>query len=133
MSELTVTSLEQLQEYAKGQLVELPPFAEGQAFVARLRRPSILALAKSGKIPNELLSAAGEMFNTGASKTSEQEDDKVLFQMEDLLETICEASFVFPTYAQIKEMGLELTDEQKTFVFQYAQNGVKALTNFRTK
>ena len=133
MSELTLTSLEQLQEYARGQLVELPPFAEGQAFVARLKRPSMLALAKSGRIPNELLAEAGMLFNSGTTKSSEQNNDKMLIQMDELLDTICEASFVFPTYAQIKEMGLELTDEQKTFVFQYAQNGVKALTHFRTE
>ena len=32
-----VTSISQLNEYAKGQLVELPSFGEGQPFFARLR------------------------------------------------------------------------------------------------
>lgn len=50
-----ITSLQNLKTYTKGQIVELPPFAEGMPFVARLKRPSMLALVKSGKIPNELL------------------------------------------------------------------------------
>ncbi len=33
---LQITSLADLQAYAKGQIVMLPPFAEGQPFVARL-------------------------------------------------------------------------------------------------
>ena len=34
----TVTSIEELKQYSNGTLVELPCFAEGQPFVARLKK-----------------------------------------------------------------------------------------------
>ena len=132
--ELEQTSLTQLQEYAKGQLVQLPPFAEGQPFVARLKRPSLLALAKAGKIPNELLTSASTIFaGSKPGKNSSESDRDVLQETYDLYEAICESSFVSPTYSELKSAGIELTDEQKTFVFQYSQQGVKALSDFRTE
>ena len=51
MSELKVTRIEDLKEYAKGQVVELPPFAEGQPLVVRMSRPSMLAMVEKGRIP----------------------------------------------------------------------------------
>lgn len=123
-----VTSLKTLQEYAKGKLVELPPFAEGQPFFARLRRPSMLVLAKTGKIPNSLLTTANKLFmETGIN----EKDEKFMPEMFDVFDTILEASFVEPTYQQIKEAGIELTDDQRMFVFSYTQQGVKALDRFR--
>lgn len=125
-----LTTLSQLQIYAKGQAVELPPFAEGQPFVAMLKRPSLLALAKQGRIPNELLSSAASLFES-RSKQKDANAGDVLGEMFDALEAVCEASFVSPTYQEINDAGVELTDEQRAFVFQYAQEGVKALNNFR--
>ena len=128
----TVTSILQLQEYAQGQLVELPPFGEDQPFFARLKRPSLISLAKAGKIPNELLNAAGELFSS-SSKTKNTKDSNSFSKLWDMMEAVCEASFVSPTYKEIREAGIELTDEQKNFVFQYSQEGAKALKGFRTK
>lgn len=122
-----VTSLAALSLYAQGQLVELPGFGEGQPFFARLRRPSILGLTKSGKIPNALLAAATELF-TG----KQDKDDPVdLAEIVGVVEVICESAFVEPTYQQIQEIGLQLTDEQLMAVFNYSQRGVKALEPFR--
>lgn len=129
MSELKTTSLADLSSYAQGQLVELPGFAEDQPLVARLRRPSILSLTKSGKIPNTLLAAASELFTGKQNK-----DDPVdLAEITGVVDVICESSFIEPTYAQIKEAGLELTDEQLMAVFNYSQRGIKALEPFRNK
>ena len=60
-TQMNITSLSDLQTYAAGTIVRFPDFAEGQPFVARVRRPSMLVLAKQGKIPNTLLTAAGEL------------------------------------------------------------------------
>ena len=65
-----ITSIYDLQRYAKGQIVRLPDFAEDQPFVARMRRPSLLIMAKSGKIPNRLLSTATNLFNGGNDKNA---------------------------------------------------------------
>lgn len=122
-----VTSISKLNEYAKGQLVELPSFGEGQPFFARLRRPSMLALAKSGKIPNSLLATANRMFDSSLDTKSEN----MLKDFYMVMETILEAAFVEPTYQEIKDAGVQLSDDQMIFVFNYTQQGVRALDQFR--
>ena len=122
-----VTSISQLNEYAKGQLVELPSFGEGQPFFARLRRPSMLALAKSGKIPNSLLATANRMFDSSLDTKNEN----MLKDFYMVIETILEAAFVEPTYQEIKDAGVQLSDDQMIFVFNYTQQGVKILDQFR--
>lgn len=128
--EQNVTSIEQLLEYQRGQFVQLPEFAEGQPFFARLKRPSLLALVKSGKIPNQLVLTANKLFNgKGMDDTKETAMPEVL----EILDVICEATFVEPSYRAMKEAGIELTDEQFMTVFNYTQQGVKALEPFRTE
>lgn len=125
---MEITSISSLAEYGKGQVVRLPDFAEGQPFVARIRRPSMLALVKSGKIPNRLIHSANNLFMGNGDDSDSPEYMKNLF---DVFDVICEACFVEPTYSQIKEAGLELTDDQYMFIFSYTQKGVKALESFR--
>lgn len=129
-----VTTIEELKNYAKGTLVELPPFAEGQPFIARIVRPSLINLVSSGKIPNQLLATANELF-TGKSnvKPTGKGKGNQLSQFKDVLEIIIEASFVEPTYQQIKDSGVTLSDDQYVFIFNYSQHGVTALKSFREK
>lgn len=125
---LSVTSLSDLAQYSQGKILNLPAFSEGQPFVAKLRRPSILALAKAGRIPNGLMSTANSLFIKGGVDAN---NDGALREVFQVIDTLCEAAFVEPTYQQIKDAGIELTDEQYMFVFQYTQTGVKALESFR--
>lgn len=126
---MDITSLSQLTKYAEGQVVELPSFAEDQPFVARIRRPSMLALAKSGKIPNALLKTANGLF-LGDSKDKQ---DSYLKDVFEVLDVICDACFVEPSYQELQEAGIELTDDQYMFIFNYTQTGVRALDSFRRK
>lgn len=125
-----VTKIEELLKYKEGELVELPPFGAGQPFFAKLRRPSMLSLAKSGKIPNDLLTSANSLFEKGSGSFNSL-DERMLTKMFDVMEVICEASFVEPSYQEMKEAGIELTDDQFMFVFGYSQNGVRQLDSFR--
>lgn len=128
--QLVVTSIEQLKQYAQGEIVELPPFSPTQPFVARLKRPSLLAMAKNGKIPNNLLVKTNELFvNDGTAVNAS--DDNMLTEIFSVIDTIASEVFVQPTYAEIKEANIELTDEQMIFIFNYTQRGVKNLENFR--
>ena len=126
--QLEVTSLQELSSYAKGALVELPPFADGQPFVARIKRPSMLVLMKKGKIPNQLLQTASGLFG---GKGINYEDEESLNQMFDLLDIMAEACFVEPKLSELKELEIDLTDDQYMFIFNYSQQGVKALDSFR--
>lgn len=123
-----ITTLQDLQSYSRGQVVELPPFAENQPFVARLSRPSILELVKSGAIPNALLTTANKLFT---STGMDVKQESLLSDVFQVMDTLCEATFLEPTYKEIKEAGISLTDEQMMFVFNYSQRGVEALKTFR--
>lgn len=130
MSELKITSLAELKKYSKGQVVELPPFADGQPFVARIRRPALMDLVRTGRIPNALLSSANTLFSEG-TLGFDVEDKDMLSQMFGVIDIICESSFIEPTYQEIKDCGVKLTDEQLMFIFNYSQNGLKNLESFR--
>lgn len=126
--EQKVTTIEELLEYKKGQFVQLPDFAENMPFFARLRRPSLMTLVKTGKIPNSLIATANRLFN---GKGMDDEDKEAMPAILDILENLCEATFVEPSYKDIKEAGIELTDQQLMAVFNYTQEGIKALEPFR--
>lgn len=126
-----VTSLEQLKQYANGNIVRLPDFAEGQPFIAKLKRPSILGMAKQGKIPNSLLVKTNELFVQSGSLDTEE--NSMMQEIYDVIDLIASETFVEPTYEEIKSVGIELTDEQMMFIFNYSQQGVKALESFRTE
>lgn len=127
---MAITTLEQMQKYAKGTILRLPDFAEGMPFTARVKRPSMLALMKSGKIPNALLAAANALF-TGTAAARSTQDDELYKDVAAVTDIIAEACLISPTYAEITASGLELTDEQLLALFNYTQGGVKALEPFR--
>lgn len=127
---MSVTSLADLQRYSSGTVVRFPDFAEGQPFVARVRRPSMLVLAKSGKIPNTLLATANELFSKGGAGL-DADDPQMLSNFYDTCRVICEAALVQPTLADIESAGLNLADDQIMAIFNYTQAGVKALQSFR--
>lgn len=131
MEDLKVTSIEDLKSFSNGQIVELPPFGEGQPFVAKLKRPSMLLLAQKNLIPNELLTSANTLFEGGVSSSVNSMDKDTLTKLLKVMEIICEAALVEPTYHELKAAGVELTDEQFMFIFGYTQNGVRQLKSFR--
>lgn len=122
------TSIQDLISYSQGQIVKLPDFSEGQPFYARLRRPSILSLMSNGKIPNSLVITANRLFN---GKGMDDRNENSMSEVLQLLEVICESAFVEPSYKELKEAGVHLTDQQYMAVFNYTQEGVKALEPFR--
>lgn len=127
---LPITSVTDLQKYKQGAVVRFPDFADGQPFVARVKRPSMMVLVKQGKIPNKLLVTANELFTSGGLK--DIEDEALLGQMFDIIDVIVEATLLEPTYKEIKELEIDLTDEQLIAMFNYTQEGVNALQQFRT-
>ena len=127
---MKITSITDLHAYGQGKIVRFPDFAEGQPFVARVRRPSMLVLAKQGKIPNALMTSANQLFTNGGSGMDADNPD-MLSDIFDVCEVIAAAALLEPTYDDIKHAGLELSDNQLMAIFSYTQNGVKALESFR--
>lgn len=126
---MEITSLEQLKQISGGDIVELPSFKEGVPFVARVKRASLLNLVQKGVVPNQLLSAAESIFYGKQSSTSKID----MSQMAKVMVIMAENTLIEPTADQIKEAGLEMTDEQLVDLFNYSQQGVKGLKSFRAK
>ena len=66
---MVVTPIDDLVKMSQGTLVELPPFVKGQPFVAQLKRPSMLALVRAGKIAEMLASKIPVPFLTWLADT----------------------------------------------------------------
>lgn len=129
---LVPTSVEELQSYNGGVIVELPPFAEGQPFVARLVRPSMLKLVKSGQIPNSLIQQATSLFAKGTGALDNGRNSANVSEMFEIIDVIVDSALKEPTLDQIHAAGMELSDDQLMAIFSYTQRGVKALESFRT-
>ena len=125
-----ITTISDLQSYAAGSVVRFPDFGDGQPFVARVRRPSMLVLAKQGKIPNSLLTAAGELFSKGGGGL-DADNENMLSDMYNIMDIIATAALIQPSMDEIKSVGLELSDDQMMAIFNYTQAGIKALESFR--
>lgn len=125
-----ITTIDELRAMTQGEIVELPPFIKDKKFYARLKRPSLLKLVESGRIPNRLLKAANTLFAGNVDNELENDDDF----MKDLVQVIdvfAESVFVEPTWNDLKSAGIELTDEQYMFIFNYSQEGIRPLEPFR--
>lgn len=97
------------------QEVELPGFGDGKPWKPKLKRLSLLGLARSGKIPNELLSAVTELYQYGTVKTPD------LKLAAETMYLIAGEALAEPTLTQLEEAGVPLTDEQLAAIYLYAR------------
>lgn len=89
-----------------------------------LKRPSILTLAKMGKIPNPLLSSAAKLFDF-----SPKGEEVSIKEIGEVLHIVAGACLVCPAYEEICN---DLTDEQLMEIYHYAKEGADGLEYFRT-
>ena len=107
------------------QIVRIPGWCE-DTWECELKRPSLLALAAKGAIANPLMKTARKLFYSGISPDAGnlEEEGRVLLE-------IAKAALVRPSYDELEQSGIELTDEQLVAIFQFTQLGAKALAGFR--
>jgi len=120
MEEKKITSVGDLDNLKKGEVVELPPFDEGTLLVARLKRPSLLTLCKNGTIPNTLLATAQKIY--------EGEKHGDIKSFSEILHAVAKSALIEPKYEEVSEL---LNDEQLTAIFNYTQTGILGLLPFR--
>ncbi|MCB2300396.1 esterase [Clostridium tagluense] len=125
---MEITNLEQLKQMAACDIIELPKFKKEIPFNVKVKRVSLLNLVRKGVIPNTLLSAAEELFY--GKKASKGVDMK---EMTNVMFIMAEQALIEPSIEQIKEAGLELTDQQIVALFNYTQEGVKEIEPFPEK
>ena len=132
---MQITSLEQLQSIKQTEIIELPPFEDGTPLNVEVKKPNMMQLMTSGKIPNTLLSSAMDMFNGKVGQKMEKAANNIsdLKDLVGMMNVIAEASLVRPSYKEIKSLGIDLTDNQLMGLLMYSQGGVKALENFRNQ
>lgn len=126
-----MTTVTDLKKYAQGTEVELPGFVAEEPFFVKLRRPSMLSLASSGKLPNALLGTASELFRKGVADPIK--DGDTFKNMADTLLHVAKISLVSPSWEEIEEAGLSLTDAQLLCIYEFLQSGVKSLNRFPKK
>lgn len=111
-------------DIAGGQEVSLPGWISEGEFVAMLKRPSLLSLAASGVIPNELLACAKRLFNEGIS------EQMPIDELGRVLNIIAENALVSPSMSELEEKGVSLTDMQLAAIYNFAMTGVRRLACF---
>lgn len=128
-------TLEQLKQIKQTEIIELPPFNDGTPFPVEVKRPSMMNLVTTGKIPNTLLSSAMKIFKGGVGEAAQEamEDSKALKELAGLMQVIAEASLVMPSAKDLKDANIELTEAQLVDLMNYMQGGVRALSTFRNE
>lgn len=124
-----ITRIEDIQEDAGEKIVELSGWSADKPFVAKLCRVSLMEMASTGKIPNQLTGAVLELYKTGKL-------DKASTNLKYLAETmllIAEQCLVEPSMQQLRDANVKLTDLQLTQIYSFGTQGVNALVPFREK
>lgn len=118
---------EKLTELAQGTEIELPGFAAEETISVRLRRPSLMLLAAEGKIPNTLLASVEDLFEKGDKNTVSFKERAEIFRI------VAIASLVSPSWEELQNAGVNLTDLQLLYIYNFSQTGVDTLRRFREK
>ena len=118
---------EKLTELAQGTEIELPGFAAEETISVRLRRPSLMLLAAEGKIPNTLLASVEDLFEKGDKNTVSFKERAEIFRI------VAMASLVSPSWEELQNAGVNLTDLQLLYIYNFSQTGIDTLRRFREK
>ena len=128
-----VTTLEELKQ-ASTRVVDITGFEPGEVFKFRLRRASLMDLIVQGAIPNNLLNIVFEIFKIKAEKGTfnlfEELNPEKFIEYCSLVDAVCEAVMVEPTFDEVKNY---LLDTQKLQIYNYAQYGLTVLHKFRSE
>lgn len=126
---MAVTSLEQIKNQACKE-VQIQGFEKGEFITLRLKSMSLLGLVSSGKIPNQLMGTAVELFEgkQGSKKGKKEDNGAGMQRMAEIVDIICKNAMLEPTY---EEAGEYLNDIQKLEIFYFTQGGINSLESFR--
>ncbi len=121
-----VTGIEDMKKSGGPKEVEISGW-DNDSITVKLRRPSMYEMAAAGRIPNPLLPVADALFmlnGTGIERTK-------LDDLASMMELIAKSALVEPTYQEICEAGLSLTDVQFNEIYSFVVGGAATLAAFR--
>lgn len=113
------------------QCIEMPGYDPDKPLKVRVQRISLTKMLTTGQISNQLLPVAERLFGLKNSPSKEVNSKDDLKNIHKIMEEIASCVLVEPSFEDLKEAGVELTDEQLQFLFSYGQSGVKSLKKFR--
>ena len=133
MSEAIITDIAQLKAESSW-VIDVPSYDGTSTYKFRVKSPSIIACMAEGRIPNALIPIVEKTINAGKpekkAKATEPDIPDYKTTSEYML-FLCEQALVEPTYAELKENGIELTTEQITAIVDGSQKAVSDLSSFR--
>lgn len=104
-------------------------WTKGEMISVKMRRPGLYNMAAMGFVPNPLLGAMQKMFE-GNGKALDTLDAK---KQGECVIAMAKYALVEPTYAQLTDAGLELTDQQLMDIYMFALGGAAMLAGFRSE
>jgi hypothetical protein len=126
-----VITLSEIQERARGEVIEIPDWDGKGVIKVRARKIDITPIAmQAGMIPNSLKVKAHEVFD-GKVQTKDLGDiDVNMEKMMPALDAVAKEALVEPKYEEIQEI-LPLTLNQKLAIFHFVSEEVRQLESFR--
>lgn len=131
---MSVTSMTGLRDAAGGVEVSVPGFTSGEIITLKIKRPSLIEMAAQGRIPNPLMSTAAQLFKSGAKKEiNEMSDGDKFKELAEAIHCVVKAALVEPSYEELTNNGVELTDVQLLYIYDYVQTGIDQLKSIIKK
>jgi len=133
---LKETTLDELKNIAKGEVISITGFTPGVPFNVRVRRLSLenfIIDGYNGNIPNKLIDRADDIFenarkNAIAEKKLTNEELNEIVELEDY---ILKEIMIKPTFDEVIESGLKLSTLQRQGILNYGFANVDKLETFR--
>ena len=131
-SPTTVSTVDEVREKTRaireGELVELP-----SGLVFKISRPNLSTLIQEGKVPSSLLTQIVASGSKPQQKISESQLKDTTAMIDAIVVSAVKNPIIVSGEAKDNEISInDISDEDKTFIFQYVQTGVTELSNFRS-
>ena len=125
---MKITEIQELKAMGGTEIVELSGWGE-KPFVCQLRRVGMYEMMAHGSVPNPLMPVVQDLF-MGMQRAKDGMQDA---ESARALLAVAEAAMVQPSYKEVTEAGIQLTDAQVLEIFFFATRGPAALAAFRGK
>jgi hypothetical protein len=122
-------SIASIEDFQKRQEV-IDVTLEGGLVVKVSKRPSLLKMVQTGKIPNPLLPVVSTLLGVRKPTAPKDPIEEIKAELKynaDVIEVYVIASLVEPSYEYVKDF---LTDDDKVTIATVAQQGVQQVKNF---
>ncbi len=122
-----------LEQLKKQQCIEynLQGWGITDTFKVKLKRINLMSLMATGKVPNPLIGTVVSLFK--GDKEFKADSNESIKELNQLANFFAEQALAEPTYKDLKENGIELTDTQLMAIYNYALQGPIALIPYLTK